>query len=64
VEEGTAQPCGEEGEVVGWSEDAVEWCGVRYARGDLPPFDTIGLRGTLFVIVIIENQFFLYLINK
>jgi hypothetical protein len=44
VEEGTAQPCGEEGEVVGWSEDAVEWCGVRYARGDLPPFDTIGLR--------------------
>jgi triacylglycerol lipase len=44
LEEGTARPCGEEGEEEGWSEDAVEWCGVRYAKGDLPPFDTTGLR--------------------
>jgi hypothetical protein len=39
-----AAAAGEEGEAVGWSEDAVEWCGIRYARGDLPPFDAIGLR--------------------
>jgi hypothetical protein len=36
LEEGTARSCGEEGEEVGWSEDAVEWCGVRYERRPAP----------------------------
>lgn len=44
LEEGTARQCGE-GEC--WSEEEVEWCGMRYAKGDLPPFDTTGFRGTL-----------------
>jgi hypothetical protein len=47
LEEGTVEPCGEDGEEEGWSEESVEWCGVTYAKNHLPPFDTCGLRGTL-----------------
>lgn len=44
LEEG-AYPTTHEDEAGAWSREAVEWCGVRYAQGDLPPFDAVGLRG-------------------
>jgi hypothetical protein len=55
LEEGTIEPCGEDGEDEGWSEESVEWCGVKYAKNDMPPFDTSGLRGTCASIWLHSN---------